>query len=120
VHGYGLWSTMYGFLALSGDAEEVRGLIFYQHAETPGLGGEIDNPRWRERWVGKQVFGPDGELRLQVARGSVDPAAEYAAWSVDGISGASLTAEGVSNMVQFWLGDKGFGPFLARVREEGL
>jgi Na+-transporting NADH:ubiquinone oxidoreductase subunit C len=120
VHGYGLWSTMYGFLALSGDAEEVRGLIFYQHAETPGLGGEIDNPRWRERWVGRQIFGPDDEVRLQVVRGSVDPGAEYAAWSVDGISGASLTAEGVSNMVQFWLGDKGFGPFLARVREDGL
>ena len=119
VHGYGLWSTMYGFLALSGDTREVEGLIFYQHAETPGLGGEIDNPRWLERWEGRQVFGPDGDVRLQVVRGSVDPQSDVAAWSVDGISGATLTAQGVSNMVQFWLGEHGFGPFLAKLREEG-
>lgn len=119
VHGYGLWSTMFGFLALSGDAQEVRGLIFYQHAETPGLGGEIDNPRWRDRWVGRQVFGPGGEVYLRVVRGAVDPASPMADWSVDGLSGATLTSDGVSNMVQFWLGELGFGPFLARLKEEG-
>ena len=119
VHGYGLWSTMYGFLALSGDGKTVRGLTFYQHAETPGLGGEIENPRWLERWVGKRIFGPDGNVQLQVVRGSVDPSSELADWSIDGISGATLTADGVSNMVQYWLGDQGFGPFLARLREEG-
>jgi len=120
VHGYGLWSTMFGFLALSGDAQAVRGLVFYQHAETPGLGGEIDNPRWRERWVGRNVFGPEGEVQLRVVRGAVDPTSPLADWSVDGISGATLTSEGVSNMVQFWLGERGFGPFLARVKEEGI
>jgi Na+-transporting NADH:ubiquinone oxidoreductase subunit C len=120
VHGYGLWSTMYGFLALSGDAQEVLGLIFYQHAETPGLGGEIENPRWLARWAGKRVYGPDGAVQLQVLRGAVDPGAELADWSVDGISGATLTAAGVSNMVRFWLGERGFGPFLARLREEGV
>jgi Na+-transporting NADH:ubiquinone oxidoreductase subunit C len=119
VHGYGLWSTMYGFLALSGDGREVLGLVFYQHAETPGLGGEIENPRWLERWVGKRVYGPDDEVRLQVVRGSVDPGSEWADWSIDGLSGATLTADGVSRMVQFWLGEQGFGPFLARLREEG-
>lgn len=119
VHGYGLWSTMFGFLALSGDGSEVRGLTFYQHAETPGLGGEIENPRWLERWPGRRVFGPEGEVRLQVVRGSVDPASEWAEWSVDGLSGATLTADGVTNMVQFWLGDQGFGPFLANLKEGG-
>lgn len=119
VHGYGLWSTMYGFLALSGDAQEVRGLVFYQHAETPGLGGEIDNPRWRERWIGRQVFGDEGEVQLRVVRGGVDPASPMANWAVDGISGATLTSEGVSNMVQFWLGELGFGPFLAGLKEDG-
>jgi Na+-transporting NADH:ubiquinone oxidoreductase subunit C len=119
VHGYGLWSTMYGFLALSGDTQEVRGLVFYQHAETPGLGGEIDNPRWRERWIGKQVFGPEGDVALRVVRGGVDPASPMANWAVDGLSGATLTAEGVNNMVQFWLGRRGFGPFLARLQQEG-
>ena len=120
VHGYGLWSTMYGFLALSGDGREVRGLTFYQHAETPGLGGEIENPRWLAKWEDRQIFGPEGEVRLQVVRGGVDPGAEWADWSVDGISGATLTADGVSNMVQYWLGEQGFGPLLARVKEEGL
>lgn len=119
VHGYGLWSTMYGFIALSGDGTEVLGLTFYQHAETPGLGGEIENPRWLERWVGKQVYGPEGEVRLQVVRGAVDPSSEWVDWSIDGISGATLTADGVSNMVQYWLGEKGFGPYLARLREDG-
>ena len=120
VHGYGLWSTMYGFLALSGDGQEVRGLTFYQHAETPGLGGEIENPRWLARWEGRKVFGPEGEVRLQVVHGSVDPNSTWADWSVDGLSGATLTADGVSNMVQYWLGEQGFGPFLARLREEGI
>lgn len=120
VHGYGLWSTMYGFLALSGDGKEILGLTFYQHAETPGLGGEIENPRWLDRWVGKRIFGPDGDVQLRVVRGSVDPGSETADWSVDGISGATLTADGVSNMVQYWLGDQGFGPFLAKLGEEGV
>jgi Na+-transporting NADH:ubiquinone oxidoreductase subunit C len=119
VHGYGLWSTMYGFLALSGDGQEVLGLIFYQHAETPGLGGEIENPRWLDRWVGKKVYGPEGEVRLQVVRGGVDAGSQWADWSIDGLSGASLTADGVSNMVRYWLGEQGFGPFLARLREGG-
>lgn len=120
VHGYGLWSTMYGFLALSGDGQEVRGLTFYQHAETPGLGGEIENPRWLAKWEGRQIYGPDGEVRLQVVRGGVNPESEWADWMVDGLSGATLTADGVSNMMQYWLGEQGFGPFLARLREEGL
>ena len=119
VHGYGLWSTMYGFLALSGDGQEVLGLTFYQHAETPGLGGEIENPRWLERWVGKRIYGPEGEVRLQVVRGSVGPGDEWADWAIDGISGATLTADGVSNMVKYWLGEDGFKPFLVRLQEEG-
>lgn len=120
VHGYGLWSTMYGFLALSGDGQQVRGLTFYQHAETPGLGGEIENPRWLAKWEGRQIYGPNGEVRLQVVRGGVDPESEWADWMVDGLSGATLTADGVSNMMQYWLGEQGFGPFLARLKEEGV
>jgi Na+-transporting NADH:ubiquinone oxidoreductase subunit C len=120
VHGYGLWSTMYGFLALSGDGQEVRGLTFYQHAETPGLGGEIENPRWLAKWEGRQIYGPEGEVRLQVVRGGVNPESEWADWMVDGLSGATLTADGVSNMMKYWLGEQGFGPFLARLKEEGV
>jgi len=54
ISGYGLWSTLHGFLALQGDVNTIVGLGFYEHAETPGLGGEVDNPDWKAQWVGKK------------------------------------------------------------------
>ncbi|MCK0536503.1 Na(+)-translocating NADH-quinone reductase subunit C [Alcanivorax quisquiliarum] len=117
VHGYGLWSTMYGFLSLEADANTIAGLVFYEHGETPGLGGEIDNPRWRQLWQGKQLLNDEGEVAIQVVKGSVDERAPGAETRVDGLSGATLTSVGVSNMVRFWVGENGFGPFLERLRE---
>jgi Na+-transporting NADH:ubiquinone oxidoreductase subunit C len=115
VHGYGLWSTMYGFLALESDANTVAGLGFYDHGETPGLGGEVDNPRWKNLWPGKKVY-RDGEVELGLLKGSVDPGSSNADWQVDGLSGATLTSRGVSNMISYWLGDSGFAPFLENLR----
>ena len=114
VHGYGLWSTMYGFLALDGDGRTVKGLTFYQHGETPGLGGEIDNPSWQAKWVGKQALAADGEVLLRVVKG--EPRGEGVEHQVDGLAGATLTARGVENLVHYWLGEQGFGPYLARLR----
>ncbi len=119
VSGYGLWSTMYGFLALETDGTTVAGITFYQDAETPGLGAEINNPRWQRVWEGKKVYGPDGQVALRVVKGTVNPRAADAEYQVDGLSGATLTANGVSHMVDFWMGAQGFGPFLQRVRDEG-
>ncbi|MBT8419821.1 MAG: Na(+)-translocating NADH-quinone reductase subunit C [Gammaproteobacteria bacterium] len=116
VHGYGLWSTMYGFLALESDIKTVTGLSFYEHAETPGLGGEIDNPKWRARWVGKFSHDEQGSPRLEVVKGRVDDSRDGAVHQVDGIAGATLTSVGVSNMMRYWLGDNGFGPYLAKLR----
>lgn len=118
VHGYGLWSTMYGFLALEGDLNTVAGLGFYEHAETPGLGGEIDNPSWRSSWVGKQIFadGQNEKPALRVIRGAVDTSEQGAQHRIDGLAGATLTANGVTYMIQFWLGESGFAPFLANLR----
>lgn len=115
VHGYGLWSTLYGFIALEADANTVAGLGFYEHAETPGLGGEVDNPRWKNHWHGKQVY-RDGAVQLHLVKGSVDPAASGAPWQIDGLAGATLTSRGVTNLVQFWLGDNGFAPFLENLK----
>lgn len=115
VHGYGLWSTLYGFLALESDGNTVAGLGFYDHGETPGLGGEVDNPRWKALWPGKKVY-RDGEVELGLKKGAVDPASSDADWSVDGLSGATLTSRGVTNLIDFWLGDNGFAPFLANLR----
>jgi Na+-transporting NADH:ubiquinone oxidoreductase subunit C len=118
VHGYGLWSTLYGFVALEADANTVAGLGFYEHGETPGLGGEVDNPRWKALWPGKQVY-KDGTVKIGLVKGSVDPAGANADWEIDGLSGATLTARGVTNLVQFWLGEDGFEPFLENLRTGG-
>ena len=115
VHGYGLWSTLYGFLALEADANTVVGLGFYEHKETPGLGGEVDNPRWKALWPGKRVY-RDGAVALRLLKGAVDPASAQAAWQVDGLSGATLTSRGVTNLIAYWLGDEGFAPFLTNLR----
>ena len=115
IRGYGLWSTLYGFIALESDGNTIAGLGFYEHGETPGLGGEIDNPRWKAFWPGKQVY-RDGEVEIGLVKGTVDVAAVDAPWEVDGLAGATLTSKGVTNLVHFWLGENGFEPFLNNLR----
>jgi Na+-transporting NADH:ubiquinone oxidoreductase subunit C len=120
VHGYGLWSTLYGFLALEGDLNTVVGFGFYSHAETPGLGGEVDNPNWKALWPGKAVY-PEGSMEpaLGLVKGSVDSSNPNAKHQVDGLAGATLTANGVTNLVQFWMGSNGYAPFLANLKAGG-
>lgn len=112
VHGYGLWSTLYGFIALEGDLETVVGMGFYQHAETPGLGGEVDNPDWKQQWTGKVVYDEQGDVAIEVIKGSVEPGMANIEHKIDGLAGATLTSRGVEKLVQFWMGENGFGPFL--------
>jgi Na+-transporting NADH:ubiquinone oxidoreductase subunit C len=119
VNGKGLYSTLYGFLALEGDGNTIKGLTFYEDGETPGLGGEINNPRWQSRWVGLRLRDDAGEYRLAVVKGAAPKGSEAGAFEVDAISGATLTSRGVDHMMQFWLGDFGFGPFLARIGDTG-
>lgn len=115
IRGAGLWGQMYGFLALEGDLNTVAGLGFYEHKETPGLGGEVDNPRWKGQWPGKQVY-RDGDVAIEVVKGTANREGPMASYQVDGLSGATLTTRGVNNLVQFWLGDSGFGPFLSNLK----
>ncbi|HVR29158.1 MAG TPA: Na(+)-translocating NADH-quinone reductase subunit C [Thermoanaerobaculia bacterium] len=117
IEGLGLWSTLYGFVALDADLDTVRGLTYYQHGETPGLGGEVDNPRWKALWPGRRAFGPGGDPVIQVIKGSAGPA-DQDPHRVDGLSGATITSRGVTNMLHFWLGANGYGPLLERLREE--
>jgi Na+-transporting NADH:ubiquinone oxidoreductase subunit C len=119
IYGTGLWSTMFGFLSLDPDGTTILGLRFYEHAETPGLGDQIDKPDWRAQWAGKQVFAGDDQPRIEVIRGFVDENSAAAIHQVDGISGATLTGRGVTNLVQYWTGPHGFGPYLSRIRTEG-
>lgn len=117
IHGYGLWSTLYGFIALERDANTIYGLKFYQHAETPGMGGEVDNPIWRAQWRGKQVYDQSGQPVISVIRGRVERGSKDAIHQIDGLAGATLTSNGVTNMVRYWLGENGFGPYLAKMRK---
>ncbi len=117
VYGKGLWSTMYGLIALADDLKTVTGFTFYAHAETPGLGGEVDNPKWKESWKGKQVLDSEGNVSIRVVKGRVDNSRPEAMSRVDGLSGATITSRGVENLLHFWLGEQGYGPLLNRLRE---
>ena len=108
IRGYGLWSTLYGFISLDAELENIQGITFYEHKETPGLGGEVDNLKWKQQWHGKTAFTPDGDVKVEVVRGK----ASDASYQVDGLAGATITTRGVSNLVKFWLGPDGFGVFL--------
>ncbi len=116
VEGAGLWSTLYGFLALDADLDTIRGITFYEHKETPGLGGEVDNPRWKARWLGRRAFDEGFEPKITVIKGRAgDP--EEDPYSVDGLSGATITSRGVTNLLHFWLGEHGFATYLQRIRD---
>ncbi|WP_426417846.1 Na(+)-translocating NADH-quinone reductase subunit C [Aestuariirhabdus sp. LZHN29] len=116
VHGYGLWSTMYGFLALEGDTRTIVGFGFYDQGETPGLGGEVDNPKWTGIWPGKKVFDNDFNFKLQFPKTGADRNSPDYDHQIDSLAGATLTTRGVENLVKFWLGENGFGQFLANLR----
>ena len=113
IQGYGLWGTIYGFLTLESDMNTIKGISFYEHKETPGLGARIEEPEWRAKWSGIHSYDESGEVATGVTKAG-NPKENW----VDGISGATLTGRGVSNMIQFWLGDLGYKPYLDTLREE--
>ena len=116
IQGYGLWSVLYGFLAVGADGNTLQGITFYQHGETPGLGGEVDNPKWKALWPGRKAYDASGKAAIRVIKGQAG-APDADPHSVDGLSGATITSNGVTNLVQFWLGEHGYGPFLGKLRE---
>ncbi|MCC5855511.1 MAG: NADH:ubiquinone reductase (Na(+)-transporting) subunit C [Idiomarina sp.] len=112
VAGAGLWGMMHAFFAVAPDAQTIMGLNFYDHMETPGLGGEIQNQRWRSNFEGKKAVDDSGEVAIRVRKGAGDN-------EVDALSGATITSNGVDNTFQFWLSRDAYGAFLAKIREEG-
>jgi len=120
VYGSGLWSTMLGYLSLANDGTTIQGLRFYAHAETPGLGDQIDDRDWLQQWAGKRALDADGRPRIEVVRGIVQAdASGSAAFQVDGLAGATLTGRGVTNLVRYWIGPNGFGPYLENFWQKG-
>jgi Na+-transporting NADH:ubiquinone oxidoreductase subunit C len=131
ISGYGLWSTLYGFLSLEPDGQTVQSINFYDQAETPGLGGEVVNPKWRALWKGKKVYAETdqpsldkgsieeadiGEPALALIKGSVDTEKAGSQYQVDGLAGATLTSTGVTNLVRYWMSKEGFALYLSKVR----
>ena len=108
VRGYGLWGILYGYLAIKSDFNTVAGLEFYEHKETPGLGAEIDNPKWKALWKGKKIYQENGEVSLKVIKGNVLASSDNINYEVDGLSGATLTCNGVTNLIAYWMGSDGF------------
>lgn len=115
IEGMGLWAPMYGFLAIGADLTTVRGLTYYAHKETPGLGGEVDNPRWKQLWPGRRAFDERGTPVIEVVRGRAGSVADDP-HRVDGLAGATITGRGVTGMLRFWLGEHGYGPYLTRLQ----
>ena len=128
IYGKGLWSTLYGFIAVDADGQTIRGITFYEHGETPGLGGEVDNPVWKAVWTGKSAFAASDIAAasfdhlptptVKVAKGEVTANTPQAEFKVDGLSGATITSNGVTSFVRYWLGPDAFGSYLQQIRSE--
>lgn len=117
IEGYGLWGTLYGYIALETDGRTVKGITYYAHKETPGLGGEVDNDRWKALWPGRLAFDEKGKPALRVKKGQAG-SAEDDPYQVDGLAGATITSNGVTNMLSFWLGRDAFGPYIKKFKQQ--
>jgi len=115
VEGLGMWGTIYGFVALDRDGNTVRGLTYYDQRETPGLGGEIGNPKWQALWRGRKSYDENWEARITVIKGAAGPP-DQDPLRVDGLSGATVTSNAVTRLMQFWLSEHGYGRFLTKFR----
>ena len=115
IEGAGLWATMYGFLAVEADGETARGLQFYDHGETPGLGDGVDKPAWRAQWRGKKLYDDAGNPQIEIVKGNAPDDSDY---QIDGLAGATLTGRGVNEFVHYWIGDEGYGPYLQQLSEK--
>jgi len=112
VYGQGMWSTIYGFLALENDLNSIADITFYEHGETPGIGDQILRPDWQARWRGRKLFDEQNQLRFRIVRGGINAESPNATYEVDGLAGATVTVNGVMNLVRYWFGPHGFAPFL--------
>lgn len=119
IVGKGLWSTLYGYFALEPDGITVRGITFYKHGETPGLGAEIEKDWFQNNFKGKKVWDiKESQLTPTVViKGKVSDKyqGDQAQYYVDGISGATMTSKGVTEMLDRWL--RAYEPFFAKIRK---
>lgn len=117
IRGYGLWGTLYGYISIENDFNTIAGIEFYDHKETPGLGAEVDNPKWKNLWPGKEIY-QNGEVSLSVIKGKVDNNDKDAQYEIDGLSGATITSRGVTNMIVYWFGESGYSKLFKELNYE--
>ena len=117
IRGYGLWGTLYGYISIENDFNTIAGIEFYDHKETPGLGAEVDNPKWKNLWPGKEIY-QNGEVSLSVIKGKVDNNDKGAQYKIDGLSGATITSRGVTNMIAYWFGESGYSKLFKELNYE--
>ena len=120
IVGKGLWSTLYGYFALESDAKKVRGITFYSHGETPGLGAEIEKKWFQNNFKGKNIWDDNENVLwpVKVIKGKVNEKItdeKQKEHSVDGISGATITSRGVTEMIKREL--EKYEPFFSKIRE---
>jgi Na+-transporting NADH:ubiquinone oxidoreductase subunit C len=118
IHGQGMWSTLYGYLALEADLNTIGAVSFYEQTETAGLGDQIQRPDWQAQWQGRQLFDSQGKLRFRVAAGAVEPGSTAARYQVDALTGASVTGDAVTRLVAYWFGPHGYADFLGRLQRQ--
>jgi Na+-transporting NADH:ubiquinone oxidoreductase subunit C len=117
INGAGMWSMLYGYIALEPDFNTIADVLFYEQNETPGLGDQITKPHWQAKWVGKKIYDETGQVLFRVAAGQVTEGSAAADYQVDGLTGATVTSNAVTALLQFWFGPNGYGPLLQQLRE---
>ena len=117
ISGKGLWGTMYGYFSIEPDGATAKGITFYKHIETPGLGAEVDKPWFQQNYVGKKFIDKNGQLvGIQAIKGKVDDSSSESYHQVDGISGATMTSKGLNNFLLKGLTI--YNPYFEQVRKE--
>lgn len=96
ISGKGLWSMLFGYISLESDMETIAGITFYKHGETPGLGAEIEKSWFQNQFVGKNLYDSGIATEFMVAK----PGSAQGDHAVDGISGATLTGNGVQQLLR--------------------
>jgi len=118
VRGNGMWSMLRGYIALESDLNTIAGMTFYEQNETPGLGDQITHKHWLEQWQGRRIYDDQGKPRFRVNEGVVQPGTETAEFEVDALTGATVTANAVTGLVDYWFGPHGYREFLLALQEQ--
>ena len=118
VRGNGMWSMIYGYIALEPDLNTISGMTFYEQNETPGLGDQITHAHWLEQWQGRRVYDYKGNPRFRINEATVAPGSANSDFEVDALTGATVTCNAVTSMMHYWFGPHGYQPFLLAMRDK--